>query len=149
MTDSNSRSAVLQTTRLMSATPLQVYAAFENPEALATWWGPEGFTNSFRQFEFRPGGKWVFVMHGPNGVDYDNESVFRVLEPGSRIVIEHIAPPWFTLTVTLSPRGGQTLLTWEQEFENADVAEKLGVICKPANEQNLDRLEAVLQGGLG
>jgi uncharacterized protein YndB with AHSA1/START domain len=45
--------------------------------AAAQWWGPEGFANTFAQFEFKPGGRWVFVMHGPNGANYPNESVFR------------------------------------------------------------------------
>lgn len=147
MSQTSSPSAVLSTERLISARPRQIFAAFENPDQLAKWWGPNGFTNTFSLFEFKPGGKWVFVMHGPNGTDYPNESVFREIQPDTRIVIEHVCPPWFTLTVTLAPRGNQTFLTWRQEFESPEVAQKLAAICNPANEQNLDRLEAVLAGG--
>jgi uncharacterized protein YndB with AHSA1/START domain len=43
-----------------------VFAAFEQPDQLARWWGPKDFTKTFGQFEFKPGGRWVFVMRGPN-----------------------------------------------------------------------------------
>jgi hypothetical protein len=50
------------------------------------------------------------------------------------------------LTVTLTARGEHTHLAWNQEFESPEVAEQLRPICEPANEQNLDRLQALLAG---
>ena len=144
MSQATDPSAALSTERLLPASPRMVFAAFEQPEHLALWWGPSGFTNTFERFEFEPGGRWVFVMHGTNGASYPNESVFREIQPDTRIVIEHVVEPWFTLTVTLAPRGDQTHLTWVQEFESPEVAEQLRPICDPANEQNLDRLQALL-----
>jgi uncharacterized protein YndB with AHSA1/START domain len=141
--DAEPKSAV-STERMLLASPREVFAAFERPEPLARWWGPEGFTNTFALFEFKPGGRWVFVMHGPNGANYPNESVFREIEPDSRIVIEHVVSPWFRLTVTLSARGDKTHLAWVQEFESPEVAEKMRPLTRTANEQNLDRLQAVL-----
>jgi uncharacterized protein YndB with AHSA1/START domain len=132
--------------RPLSASPRQVFAAFENPAALARWWGPSGFTNTFEEFDFRPGGRWLLIMHGPDGANYANESIFREIQPDRRIVIEHASPHWFRLTVTLTPSGDRTHLRWEQEFENPEVAEQLRTVCEPANEQNLDRLEGVLSG---
>ncbi len=146
MSAANDASATLSTQRLLSASPRAVFAALENPDRLAKWWGPSGFTNTFELFEFRPGGKWVFVMHGPDGVNYHNECLFQEIQPDSKIVIEHVAAPWFTLTVTLTARGDQTHLTWDQEFESAAVADRLRPICEGANEQNLDRLAAILAG---
>jgi uncharacterized protein YndB with AHSA1/START domain len=143
----NNPDAALCTERVLSASPREIFAAFEHPDRLARWWGPDGFTNTFEQFEFRPGGRWVFVMHGPNGADYPNESVFREIQPDVRIVIEHVVKPWFTLTVTLTARGEQTHLAWVQEFESAEVANQLRSICEPSNEQNLDRLASVLAEG--
>jgi uncharacterized protein YndB with AHSA1/START domain len=139
--------SVARTERLLSATPQQVFEAFEQSEQLARWWGPDGFSNTFELFEFKPGGRWVFVMHGPNGIDYPNESVFREIVPASRVVIEHVVPPLFTLTVTLAPQGDGTHLTWVQEFDDPGFLEKVMHIIGPANEQNLDRLQAVLPGG--
>jgi uncharacterized protein YndB with AHSA1/START domain len=144
MSQTNKPSAFISNERVLSCSPRKIFAAFEQPDQLAKWWGPNGFTNTFEQFEFKPGGRWVFVMHGPNGVNYPNESVFREIQPDTRIVIEHVVEPWFKLTVILSPRGNQTHLAWAQEFESPEAAAKLRPICEPANEQNLDRLQALL-----
>ena len=137
---------IVSTQRILSASPSEVFAAFANPDRLARWWGPSGFTNTFHTFEFKPGGRWDFVMHSPDGANYSNESFFREIEPDTRIVIEHVVQPWFRLTVTLSAHGNQTQLAWDQQFENPETAERMRALSKTANEQNLDRLEAVLAG---
>ena len=62
--------------RLIEAPVERVYEAFAEPVRLARWWGPDGFTSTFEVFDLRPGGAWRFVMHGPDGNDYPNESVF-------------------------------------------------------------------------
>ena len=138
--------AVVGTQRVLPFPPRRVFEAFEKPDQLARWWGPEGFTNTFEHFEFAPGGRWVFVMHGPNGANYANESVFREIVPHSKVVIEHVVPPWFRLTVTLTARGDRTHLTWDQEFESPQVAAKFRPLVAIPNEQNLDRLESLLAG---
>ena len=63
-------------TRLIDAPRERVIAAFSDPEQLAKWWGPNGFTNTIKKFDFREGGDWHLTMHGPDGTDYRNESVF-------------------------------------------------------------------------
>ena len=136
--------AALRTERVLAASPQTVFAAFARPDLLAQWWGPSGFTSTFERFEFTPAGRWVFVLHGPNGTDYPNESVFLEIQPDQRIVIEHVVGHWFILTVTLTARGDGTHLTWVQEFRSPDVAAKLRSVVDPANEQNLDRLQALL-----
>jgi uncharacterized protein YndB with AHSA1/START domain len=140
----NNPEAIVFNERVLSASPQEIFAAFEQPDCLARWWGPKDFTNTFEQFKFAPGGRWVFVMHGPNGAHYPNENVFREIQPHNRIVIEHVAKPWYRLTVTLTARGDQTHLAWLQEFESPEFAAKMRPICQTANEQNLDRLEAIL-----
>lgn len=144
MKETGSSQATIQTERLIAATPRQVFAAFEQPEQLARWWGPDGFTNTFAKFDFKPGGKWLFVMHGPDGRNYANECIFREIQPDCRIALEHVMEPWFRLIVTLEPVDGQTRLTWTQEFESPHTVNALRSICEPANEQNLNRLEQVL-----
>ena len=131
------------TSRLISASPGRIFAAFENPEQLSRWWGPAGFSNTFEIFEFAPGGAWQYIMHGPNGRNFPNRSVFREIVPHSRIVIEHVSQPRYTLTIALSPTGENTNLIWRQEFETAEITAKLRSVVDPANEQNLDRLEAI------
>ena len=138
---------ICSTARILFAPARRVFAAFEQPAMLAQWWGPDGFTNTFEIFEFTPGGRWVFTMHGPNGANYANECVFREIEPDARLVIEHVVPPWFRLTVMLTAFGQETRLAWVQEFESPEMAEKLRDVVEPSNEQNLDRLQALLALG--
>jgi uncharacterized protein YndB with AHSA1/START domain len=134
----------IRTSRTLLFSPMVVYGAFASPDQLAQWWGPDGFTNTFEVFEFKVGGKWKFVMHGPDGQHYPNESVFAQLEPGRKVVIEHVCAPHFTLTITLAPVAGGTLVSWEQVFADAKTAQTVQRIVGPANEQNLDRLTQVL-----
>lgn len=135
---------ILGTSRTLPFSPKEIYNAFASPDLLALWWGPEGFSNTFEIFEFTEGGRWKFVMHGPDGNDYPNESIFSELVPGARIVIQHACPPHFILTIELKPVSDGTNLTWEQVFENAEVAQAVRQRVGPANEQNIDRLTRVL-----
>lgn len=128
------------TTRHLAAEPSAVFAAIESPERLARWWGPNGFSNHFEVCDFQPGGKWVFRMIGPDGTAYANESVFSRIEPGRCVVIQHICAPFFELTITLAQSGQGTLVSWDQVFADASVAQAVRHIVEPANEQNLDRL---------
>jgi uncharacterized protein YndB with AHSA1/START domain len=129
-------------TRNLRAEPSAVFAAIKDPARLAKWWGPNGFTNRFDVFEFRPGGKWVFDMIGPDGKVYPNESVFVNIEADRQVVIRHVCQPHFTLTITLEPSPGGTMIHWEQTFVDASVANAIRHIVAPGNEQNLDRLNA-------
>lgn len=132
----------LQTSRTIDASVEEVFAAFADAERLARWWGPADFTNSFDVFELETGGRWVYTMHGPDGKDYPNESIFREVVPGERIVIEHIVLPRYTLVLTFAESEGKTTVTWEQDFENETFATKMNDFLKTANEQNLDKLSA-------
>jgi len=75
--------------REIPAKPEAVFEAFRDPACLARWWGPDGFTNSFDTFEFRPGGQWLFTMHGPDGANYPNQSEFLEIVPHALIRIKH------------------------------------------------------------
>jgi uncharacterized protein YndB with AHSA1/START domain len=131
-------------TRKLRATPSAVFAALQDPACLARWWGPSGFSNRFEVFEFRPGGRWVFDMIGPDSKVYPNESVFLSIEADRQVVIRHTCLPHFTLTITLEPAAEGTLVHWEQVFSDASFADAMRHILEPANEQNLDRLSAEL-----
>lgn len=130
-----------RTTRTISAPLEKIFAAFLDPERLAKWWGPSGFTNTFHKFNFQSGGKWSFVMHGPDGVDYPNDAEFIDIIPNEKISIRHLSQPNFTLTILLSSSPDGSLVQWIQEFDNDEVAKNIAHIVIPGNEQNLDRLE--------
>ena len=82
-------------------------------------------------------------MHGPDGTHYANDCTFLEASP-QRIVIRHVTAPHFTLTITLTEADGQTRLDWRQAFDDPRVATAAAPIVVPANEQNLNRLQAVL-----
>ena len=132
--------------REIPATMEQVFSALGDPERLARWWGPAGFTNTFELCEFKEGGRWSFVMHGPDGRNYPNESVFAEIEAPNKVVVEHVSEPKFRLTIVLAPSVAGTVVSWSQVFENPEIARAVESIVVPANEQNLDRLTAEVLG---
>lgn len=129
-------------TRQWPIQPSDVYAAISDPVRLAKWWGPNGFTNQFDVFEFRPNGKWIFTMIGPDGTHYPNESVFTLIEANRQVVIQHVCQPHFELSITLEANAEGTLLSWQQTFADDEIAKAIEHIVVPSNEQNLDRLAA-------
>jgi uncharacterized protein YndB with AHSA1/START domain len=123
----------------------QVFAAFRDSARLAKWWGPAGFTNTIQEFDPRPGGTWKITMRGPDGVEYPNESVFREVVPPQRVVYDHLEPAHqFRMTMSLIDNGDRTTLLWRMVFESAEECTRLRQFIEPANEQNFDRLAAVL-----
>jgi uncharacterized protein YndB with AHSA1/START domain len=118
--------ATFRSHRVLPFQPQKVFEAFARPERLTHWWGPNGFTSTFEIFEFRPGGRWKFVLHGPDGSNHPNEWVFLELHAPSKLVLQHMVPPHFVLTVTLAAQQAGTALTWAQEFEDAALAPASG-----------------------
>lgn len=132
-------------TRTIDAPPQRVFNAIRDPKQLAQWWGPKGFTNTFEVFEFRPGGQWRFVMHGPDGTNYQNECTFAEIEEPGRVVIDHVSQPHFLMTISLENQSGKTHITWRMRFDTAEVCAAVRTICTEGNQQNFDRLEAMLR----
>lgn len=129
--------------RLIDARQEQVFRAFADPVHLARWWGPDGFSSTFEVFDFRPGGSWRFVMHGPDGAHYPNESVFREIVAPERVVFEHLSESHhFVMTISFTAHGNRTLVGWRQVFDTAAHRERIAAVVAKANEQNLDRLAA-------
>ncbi len=130
------------TSREIPASVEQVFAAIKDPQRLARWWGPAGFSNTFKVFEFENGGQWSFTMHGPDGKNYPNENMFAEIEAPTKVVVQHVSEPVFRLTIGLASSTTGTVVSWSQAFESPEVASRVEHICVPANEQNLDRLSA-------
>ena len=131
-------------TRALDASRERVFEAFADPARLARWWGPIGFTNTIQEFDLRPGGAWRFLMHGPNGGTYPNESVFLEVARPERIVFRHVSAHPFEMTITLAEEGARTRVTWRMRHPTAEECAKARPFVVPANEQNFDRLAAEL-----
>ena len=134
--------AKFETSREIAASADEIFAAISDPERLARWWGPNGFTNTFHVFDFTPGGRWSLTMHSPNGGNPANESIFETIEPPRRLVVRHISLPLYRLTIELTPTETGTTVSWSQDFDDDAVAARIEKVIRPANEQNLDRLTA-------
>jgi uncharacterized protein YndB with AHSA1/START domain len=66
-----------------------VWKAWTDPELVVKWWGPRGFTTTIETMDFRVGGAWKHTMHGPDGTNYPNKSIFKEIVPLERIVYSH------------------------------------------------------------
>ncbi len=123
-----------------------VFEAYSDVKHLAQWWGPNGFTTTTHRFEFRPGGVWDFIMHGPDGTDYPNYIEYREIVPPERIVFLHGEsaedPNRFVSTVSFVERGGATEVTMRALFKTKamrdEVVERYSAI--EGGKQTLGRL---------
>lgn len=147
--------------RTFDAPRALVFSAFSSPVHLGQWWGPNGFTTTTSAFEFRPGGIWHFVMHSPDGRDYQNRIVFDEIVQPERIVFRHggsgadVGSVQFTVTVTFVEEGGKTRLTWRNVFPS--IAERDRLVREFGAEEglkqtvgrlaeHLERIAAVTKG---
>jgi uncharacterized protein YndB with AHSA1/START domain len=134
-------------TRVLNAPRELVWEVWTNPEHIKNWWGPNGFTNTIDTMEVKPGGVWEFVMHGPDGTDYKNKSIYKEIVQPERIVFEHVSGPKFLTTVTFTADGNKTLLSWHMLFETAEQFQQTVKTFKADEglKQNIEKLEAYLQ----
>lgn len=116
------------TTRLIEAPRELVFDAFTDPDHLARWWGPDGFSITTSAFDMKPGGAWRFVMHGPDGRDYQNHIVYDEIVRPERIVLRYgddTGPALFVNTITLEDLGARTHLTMRAVFPSAAARDRV------------------------
>lgn len=144
MEDISKRS--LNITRLLNAPIDLVWKVWSTPDLIKIWWGPDGFTNTISEMDFRTGGRWKFVMHGPDGTDYRNEYTYREIVEKQKIVLEHDTGPKFTTTVHFYPEGEKTRMEWQGLFATtADLEKAIQVFrADEGLKQNVNRLEQFL-----
>lgn len=85
--DTGDREIVIS--RIINAPRELVWQAMTDPEHIVHWWGPRGFSTTIEEMDVRPGGIWKHVMHGPDGIDYPNKSVFKEVTKPERIIFSH------------------------------------------------------------
>src|SRR6478672_10788265 len=111
--------------RVISAPRELVFEVFTEVRHLSRWWGPEGFTTTTRAFEFRVGGEWVFVMHGPDGTDYQEWISWTEISPPERIALRHGEscddPNAFESVITFAPGGAGTRLEMRTVFPTKEL----------------------------
>lgn len=145
-TELNTANRELLHTYLIDAPIETVWPAWTKPEQIAIWWGPNGFTNTIQKMDVQPEGEWKFIMHGPDGTDYRNESIFKEVVPHKRLVFEHITGPHFFATIEFESLGNQTFISWRMLFDSEEQFTKVIKVFKAdeAQIQNIERLKAFL-----
>jgi uncharacterized protein YndB with AHSA1/START domain len=134
--------------RVISAPRELVFEAFTEVRHLSRWWGPEGFTTTTRAFEFRVGGEWDFVMHGPDGTDYQEWISWTEIARPERIALLHGEtrgdPNAFESVLTFAPDGAATRIEMRAVFPTKELrdeaAEKYHAI--EGGQQTLSNLAA-------
>jgi uncharacterized protein YndB with AHSA1/START domain len=148
MNNTDDRTIVIS--RVLNAPRELVFEAFTDPKHLIKWWGPMGFTNTFQETDIRVGGKWKFIMHGPDGTDYPNLVIYDEIKKPERISYSHGEkegePMHFQVVITFEDQGEKTLLTMNSTFPSAEerdmVIREYGAI--EGGNQTIDRLEEIL-----
>lgn len=132
-------------TRIFESPCELVFRAWAEPEHLKNWWGPKGFTNTFNEFDFRVGGKWRFVMHGPEVGNYRNECEFIEIERPKLIAWKRHSKPLFQVVATFEEvSANETKIVFRMIFETAEECDKIKKFAVDKNEENFDKLETEL-----
>jgi len=137
-------------TRLYDAPVQMVWDAWTDPAQVAQWWGPRGFTITTHSKDLRPGGTWIYTMHGPDGTDYPNSTYYYEVEPCKKLVYDHGAsedrPPLFRVTVLFSDLDGKTRMDMSMTHATPEAAEASRQIIKKASGNSTwDRLAEYLE----
>lgn len=126
--------------------PLQaVWDAWSDPAQLAQWWGPRGFSLTTHSKDLRVGGVWHYTMHGPDGVDYINKTLYHAVEPLAKLVYDHGGndeqAPLFRVTVHFATVDGRTRMDLTMALASAEAARQTRAFIKAAGgESTWDRL---------
>ncbi len=136
----------LRLVRVFEAPVRTVWEAWNDLEQVAQWWGPRGFTLTHHSKDLRAGGHWSYTMHGPDGVDWPNKTLYLEVEPLKRLVYDHGGsddrPPLFRVTALFRELpGDRTELDMTMAFASAQVAAETKVFIKKAGgDSTWDRL---------
>ena len=139
----------LYLTREFDAPVKLVWDAWTDPDQVGQWWGPRGFTITTHSRDLRPGGKWIYTMHGPDGTDYPNITTYHEVEKHARLVYDHGAtentPPLFRVTVSFAETQGKTTMNLTMSLASAAAADEARVFIKKAGgDATWDRLAEYL-----
>ena len=148
----------LSTGRILDTAPEEAWRAWSEPEQVARWWGPAGFTVPVADLDFREGGSSLLCMRAPaeyGGTDHWNTWTYRSITPYERIEFDLAftaadrspatpppgVPDRVPHVVTLVPReGGRTELTVTEHGYRTDEARALSLA---GLEQCLDKMVAM------
>lgn len=135
-----------------------VWTAWTEPEHIAQWFGPEGYSTRVEEYEFKTGGQFKYVMIAPDGNEYPGTSIFKEISPKDRIVATDDfsdnyveknpdVPSGMIVTETFEDLGKRTKVTISIDHKSAEDKrkhEEMGVVAGWGS--TLDKLEKHLAG---
>lgn len=136
--------------RLYDAPVKAVWEAWTDPAQAAQWWGPRGFTITTHKKDFKVGGVWHYTMHGPDGTDYPNKTVYHEIEKHKKMVYDHGGfddrPPLFRVTVLFEDIKGKTKMEMTMALATPEAAAETKKFIKQAGgNATWDRLAEYLE----
>ena len=144
------KSNEIRITRIYDAPLAAVWDAWTDPDQVAQWWGPRGFTLTTHSKNLRAGGTWHYTMHGPDGVDYPNKTKYLEVEEQAKLVYDHGGyddrEPLFRVTALFTEVDGKTKLDMSMALPTPEAAEEARKFIKKAGgESTWDRLAEYLE----
>jgi uncharacterized protein YndB with AHSA1/START domain len=136
------------TERLLNAPRELVFKVLTEPEHIKHFWGPDGFTNSIKQMDVKPGGQWLFTMHGPDGTDYPNRIIYRKITPPSYMAWDHDGGEddpsghRFFGELELFAEGNKTRIQLRMTESSMAARDEVAKYAVAGGIQNLERLAA-------
>jgi uncharacterized protein YndB with AHSA1/START domain len=126
-TDENASDREIVLSRVFDAPRTLVWKALTDPKHVPHWWGPNGYTITVKEVNVKPGGTWRFMMHGPDGTNYDTHVVYIEVTKPERLVYTMgdgaDDPGKFNVTITLEEQAGKTKITMRMRFNTAEQRE--------------------------
>ncbi len=120
-TAARSTALELVITRVFDAPRSLVWKAWAEPERMACWAGPRGFTVTSCELGTRPGEAFRMTMRSPEGTEHRVRGVYHEIVEGERLVYTWAwvdangkAGHETLITVSFADEGDQTRLTLHQ-----------------------------------
>ncbi len=149
----SNKSKDIRITRVYDAPVSVVWDAWTDPEQVAKWWGPRGFTLTTHSKDLRPGGIWHYTMHGPDGTDYPNKTLYHEVVEQQKLVYDHGGyderDPLFRVTALFAETDSKTVLEMSMTLKTPEEAAAMRKFIKDAGGNSTwDRLAEYLDDRL-
>ena len=133
--------------RTINASRARVWQAWADIEQVSKWWGPVGFSITTHERQFKTGGEWRFLMHGPDGTDYSNRIAYHEVNEGLRLVYDHGSetdPLMFYVITDFIVCGSSTRIETVMKFRSKEERDTTATYGIPGHASTMGRLEALL-----
>lgn len=127
--------AKLIVTRKFNAPVDKVWRAWTESSLLDQWWAPRPYKTETQSMEFKPGGKWLYIMAGPEGDKHWCKVDFETIDPQKSFTgVDGFCdengntlpdPPPMHWTVQFTAQGNDTTVTVDIQFNSEADLEKI------------------------